>query len=156
MLFLQRVLPCIGFLVLSALVVAGCNTKKDEDKPTSKPTEVTGDPRIGEGDLYHTDDETHHVRLKVDREKNEVRALLLDGKAKKIEPIDGKSLKLFIPKTKVDFVLEAKPEKGDGDGKCSVFVAKADGLPKDYNKKNVKMTTEIGGKSYEFKFDDEH
>jgi hypothetical protein len=150
----QKLLSAVCLLMAAGVFSVGCN-KKEAESPTTKPTEVASDPRIKEGWLYHTEGETHHIRLKIDKTSKELRALVLDGEAKKIQPVTAKSLKLYVLKTKpqVEIVFEPKPEKDDGEGKSSVFVAKGDALPKDVDKKNLEFTTEIEGKSYSFKFD---
>ena len=57
----------IVLVIGSAALVAGSSTAdKNEKKPKV-------DPRIKEGWLYHTADDTHHIRLKIDKAKKKVK-----------------------------------------------------------------------------------
>ena len=128
-----------GLAVVVGLAFGGA-ARADEVGPHKGPVaewgaeeyhlEVVADAKTGEVTVYvyGNDDDLHK------------------GTAK---PIDAKTLTLSLkttePATTVKF--EAKPVKGDPDGKASVFVAKSDAFKTD--KKLVgSISGKVGGKPY--------
>jgi hypothetical protein len=141
----QRIVPCAVLVI--ALTLSSQNGLPAHAKKPIDP--------VKDGWLYHNEAETHHIRLKIDKASKEVRALVLDSGARKILPVRAKAIELHLLKAKpaVKIVLQAKPQKNDGAGTSSLFVGKSDGLPKDFDKRNIELLAEIDDKQYRFRLD---
>ncbi len=160
--------PCkrlllLGCFLLAALMVSGgCRNDGGKKENGTKDESKKDDSKKGlstekDGWLYHTEGtEEYHLRLKVDPANKQARASIRDSDPNKVKPVSAKSFKLYLDPRQKPILLEAQPAKEDPKGMCSVFIGKDDRLAGKIDRKQVKLTTEIDGKPYTFKFDTGH
>jgi hypothetical protein len=144
--------------VLLALALAasvGCGpVPAPTDKPTTKGAEhVHPESGPAGGVLASWGNEEFHAEFTVDHPTGEATVYLLDGTAKKVTPIDAKTLTLSLKETPpVVVTLEAKPQDGDPDGKASRFVGKHDVL-KTVKEFSGSISGKANGKGYSGDFE---
>jgi hypothetical protein len=135
---------------LAALV--GCGTT-----PPTPHTEMTRPSEKGHvhpetgpagGVLASWGNEEYHAELVVDQPTGEATVYLLDGTAKKVTPIETKTVTLSLKETpSVVVTLEAKPQDGDPPGRSSRFVGRHDAL-KAGKEFSGSISGKAGGKNY--------
>lgn len=72
------------------------------------------------GSLVELGEEEYHAEVLVDHDAHVVRVYVLGKDAKSAEPITAADLAIALP-GKDPLTLKAAPQKGDGEGKASVF-----------------------------------
>ncbi len=140
-------------------VLAGCGTATPPT-PTSaaKPTEVAHDHGAAGpsgGVLATWGSEEFHAEFVVDHPTGEATVYILDGTAKKVAPIDAKTVTLSLKETPpVTVTLDSKPQDGDPVGKSSRFVGRHDVL-KTVKEFSGSISGKAGGKNYTGDFKEE-
>jgi hypothetical protein len=121
---------CLAALTLFLLV--GCDKPvptAGSPKPAEKAQHSHDEVGPSGGTLVSWGDEEYHAELVFEADKGAVTANVLDGRAKKLVPIDAKSLTLTLQGTPPIFVkLSPKSNEGDPDGLSSRFIATNDSL----------------------------
>lgn len=140
-------------LALALAASVGCGPTPTSEKPTKKGQEhVHGETGPAGGVLASWGNEEFHAEFTVDHPAGEATVYMLDGTAKKVTPIDAKSLTLSLKETPpVVVTLEAKPQDGDPAGKASRFVGKHDAL-KTVKEFSGSISGKANGKSYTGEF----
>lgn len=125
------------------LWATGCDTSsgtaKQSPAPKAKSPEVGHDhghdhPTEGphHGALTEWGDEEYHVEFTVDRKSQEATVYVLDGSAKKSQPIKADTLSLTLKlQPPITVTLTPKPQDGDAAGMSSRFVGKHDALGRE-------------------------
>lgn len=141
-------------LALAAALSVGCGpAPAPTEKPAKKP-HVHGESGPSGGVLASWGNEEYHAEFTVDHTTGEATVYTLDGTAKKVTPIDAKTLTLSLKETPVVVVtLEAKPQDGDPAGKSSRFVGKHEVL-KTVKEFSGSISGKAGGKSYSGDFEE--
>lgn len=153
--FMKRLLLGGALLMLTLVFVTGCQRDKGK-KPQATTTGETQAKDEVDYMLFHTKDETHHVRLKIDQGDKKATATIYDSENKEIKPIEAESLTLNLTDPKAQIMLKAQRAKGDPEGKSSVFVAEHERLAKDVSPEKIEIAGKIAGKNYVFELDKEH
>jgi hypothetical protein len=159
--FLKRLLLGGAVLGLAAVLTTGCTPKEKKPATTTATTAATTVDKGPKGSedylLFHTKDESHHVRLKLDRDKKLAEATIYDGENKEIKPIEAETLTLNVTdNNKAQIVLKAQPSASDPKGKSSVFIGEHERLSEDITPEKTEIAGKIGGKNYAFELDKEH
>lgn len=98
--------------------------------------------------------EEYHAEFVVDHPTGEATVYILDGTAKKVAPIDAKTVTLSLKETPpVTVTLDAKPQDGDPVGKSSRFVGRNDVL-KTVKEFSGSISGKAGGKNYTGDFEE--
>lgn len=139
-------------LPLFFAVVIGCGSTAPTTPPSAAgPTEKVhqhGEIGPSGGVLASWGNEEYHAEFTVDHATGEATVYILDGTAKKVTPIDAKTVTLSLKETPpVVVTLEAKPQDGDPPGQSSRFVGKHDAL-KTVKAFSGSISGKAGGKNY--------
>lgn len=144
-----------GALLLTALVVAGCNNTVPPKAPVA---DAHDHPTEGphHGDLVELGNEEYHAEI-VHGDGGEVTVYILDSKAAKAVPITAKDVTINLSHDgkAEQFKLPAAPDAGDPEGKSSRFRLKDKELASDLDTKgtNAKIVIVIDSKSYSGKIE---
>lgn len=136
-------------LVLSVLVLSGCNTQPPNApaKGANKPMHDHPEDGPHKGPLVEWGAEDYHVEFTVDHQKQEARVYVLGADAKTPSPIKVERILLTIygPAFQVD--LKPDPQSGDPPGTASCFVGKHEKLGDDRAFSGT-LSAEVNGKPY--------
>lgn len=141
-----------SLFALGLALLVGCGTTPTTPPTdTAKPTEhahAHGESGPAGGVLASWGKEEYHAEFVVDHTTGEATVYLLDGTAKKVTPIDAKTVTLSLKDTPpVVVTLEAKPQDGDPPGQSSRFVGRHDAL-KTVKEFSGSISGKAGGKHY--------
>ncbi|HIF01079.1 MAG TPA: hypothetical protein EYG03_05485 [Planctomycetes bacterium] len=167
-------LPLIAVAVIS---VTGCQESVESPVSSSPvstlPPDTMGDPDDHDahahpsegphhGDLVELGNEEYHAEVVHDEDHGRLEIYILDGSATKQVAIDTTELTINISHDgqPEQFILTAKPDEGDEDGKSSRFVSDDKELAEHLDEEGTspRMVVKINGKSYrgEIKHDHDH
>lgn len=137
---LAIMLPCA--MLLATL---GCAERKTATKRSAK-TEKHDDHNHGSGPHGGTIIELgkYHAEFTVDHPAKKATVYILDGSARKDEPIQAAKLLLSIKEPRFQVDMTPLPQEGDPAGKVSRFVATHDGFGKEQEFEGT-VSTELDG-----------
>jgi hypothetical protein len=120
-----------ALLLVALVIAAGCTdqpAKSDRPKKATKESHPSKGPHGGA--LAEWGEENYHAEFTVDHAKKQVIIYILDGSAKKAEPVAADTLTLTISNVKppVQVTLKADPQDGDPKGQSSRFRGTHDAL----------------------------
>lgn len=127
------------------LAILGCAEKKNAAKPSAKAGK-RDDHDHGAGPHGGTIIELgkYHAEFTVDHPSKKATVYILDGSAKKAEPIQASKLLLSIKDPRFQVDMAPMPQEGDPAGKPSRFVATHDGFGKEQEFEGT-VSAEIDG-----------
>jgi hypothetical protein len=112
------------------------------------------------GDLVELGNEEYHAEVLHDEEHSSIEIYILDGSATKQIAIDTTELTVNISHDgqPEQFILTAKPDEGDEDGKSSRFVSDDKELAEhlDEDGASARLVVKINGKSYRGEIKHDH
>jgi hypothetical protein len=140
-------LTSLLLIVFAGLLVAGCGKGKTTDD--GKKPKDDGEKYV----LYHTEEETHHLRVVIDAEKKHIKVTVYDERNSKLKPLVTDSLTMDLGKEQIELNAETAKEGGN-----TAFAATHDRLAQAVDHKKVLFQGKVGEKKEPivFKLDTQH
>ncbi len=156
----MRCIPSYCLMLSAAVILAatgGCGDTAKTGKTGETHEHVHG-PH--DGHLIELGNEEYHGEIVHDEKAGTVTIYILDGTAKKAEPIDAKEVSINVRhgKSAEQFKLAASPDKRDPEGQSSRFVSDEKHLSDDLDAKDAQaeLVVEIKKKQYRGKIPQGH